>query len=270
MRTIPFAVLPLLALLASAPAAAQAPDTVDVLFVGNSYVYYNNLADQLETMSEGLDGPVLRTAHHLHGGFSLQRHLEDGHLPGVLDTPAPDGRSWDRVVVQEHSRLGVPYADEDTGELGDRQPFRTTVTEVVRMVRERGATPLLYMTWAKEAFPDQIVDLAGEYDRAGTRLVVPVVPAGLAWDRVRSERPELDLFTDDGSHPNPTGTYLVASVMYATLTGRSPEGAPASLQGIAMETPGVVVSETPVTLVELDPELAGYLQRVAWETVERR
>lgn len=247
---------------------AQPGDTLDVLFLGNSYVYYNNLADQLEAMSKALPGgPVLRTAHHLHGGYSLRRHLDDGHLPGVLHGPTPDGMPWDRVVVQEHSRLGVPYADEEGGTLGDREPFRTAVAEVVERIRERGSRPLLYMTWAKEAFPGQIADLATEYRGAGARLAVPVAPAGVAFDRVRRERPELDLFHPDGSHPSAVGTYLVASVMYAALTGRPPTGAPARLSGIAMETPGVVTSPEPVVLVDLDPETAAYLHGVAWDAV---
>lgn len=257
----------LLAAATALPVAAQAPDTVDVLFIGNSYVYYNNLADQLEGMSAELDGPYLRTDHHLHGGFTLRRHLDDGHLPGELDRPAPDGRAWDRVVVQGQSRLGVPYADEDAGTIGDPTPFQDGAAEVISMVRSRGALPVLYMTWAKEPYPDQIGALAAAYRGVAASHGVPVAPVGLAWDRVRKERPDLDLFVDDGSHPNPAGTYLAACVFYAVLTGRSPVGAPARLNGVAMETPGVPGSDGPVVLVDLDAETAAYLQRVAWAVV---
>lgn len=259
----------LLPAMGTAPVHAQPSDTLDVLFIGNSYVYYNNLADQLEGMSAALGGPYLRTAHHLHGGFTLRRHLDDGHLPGVLDRPAPDGRGWDRVVIQGHSRLGVDYADED-GTLGDPTAFRAGAGEVVEMVRARGAEPVLYMTWAKEAFPAQIDALAAAYEGVGAAHEAAVVPAGRAWARVRHERPDLDLFTDDGSHPNPTGTYLTAAVFYAALTGRSPSGAPARLSGTPMETPGVVASDRPVVLVDLDASTARYLQRVAWAAVRER
>ena len=49
-----FAVVVATALLAP-PAAGQARDTIDVLFIGNSYVYYNNLADQLEGLSRAME-----------------------------------------------------------------------------------------------------------------------------------------------------------------------------------------------------------------------
>jgi hypothetical protein len=248
---------------------AQGPDTLDVLFIGNSYVYYNNLADQLEGISAAFpEGPLLRTAHHLHGGFSLIRHVEDGHLPEMLDRGGPDGQPWDIVVIQEHSRLGVEYADEATGRLGTDRPFRDGLAGVMALVRPTGADVVLYQTWAKAAWPLQAEPLAAAYDRAGRDYGVHVVPAGRAWAAVRTTHPDLELFHPDGSHPSPAGSYLVANVFYATLTGRSPIGAPGRLAGIEMETPGVVVSDAPVTLVDLDPQTAGALQRAALAAVQ--
>ena len=37
---------------------------------------------------------------------------------------------------------------------------------------------------------------------------------------------DLELFDEDGYHPNPTGSYLSACVIYATLFGKRLEGAP--------------------------------------------
>ncbi|MDE3002155.1 MAG: hypothetical protein OXU39_03230 [Gemmatimonadota bacterium] len=253
----------------SARAQAMERDTVDVFFLGNSYVYYNNLADQLARISESLPGPVLRTSHHLHGGYSLRRHLEDGHLPSVLEASGPDGENWDVVIVQEQSRLGVPYADEEAGVLGDPTSFLQSVAEVGDIVSENGAAMLLYMTWAKEAFPDQTAALARAYTEAGVQNDAAVAPVGLAWDHVRSERPDILLFHPDGSHPSPAGTYLAACIFYAELTGQPPLGASVELYGFEMQTPGVIVSDDPIPLVRLDPEMATYIQDVAWQLTRR-
>ena len=254
------------------PAFAQAQpterDTLDVFFLGNSYVYYNNLADQLARISESLPGPVLRTSHHLHGGYSLRRHLEDGHLPSALEAKAPDGDNWDVVIVQEQSRLGVPYADDEAGVLGDRAPFLQSAAEVADMVSEIGAEMLLYMTWAKESFPGQTGALARAYAEAGIQHGAGVAPVGLAWDHVRSERPDIVLFHPDGSHPSPAGTYLAACIFYAELTGQAPLGASTELYGVEMRTPGIVVSHAPTPLVRLTAEMATYLQSVAWQVVQ--
>jgi len=252
-------------------AGGQARKTVDVFFIVNSYIYYNNLPAQLEAMSESLTGgPVLRTAHHLHGGFTLRRHLEDGHLPDALAQPTQDRSPWDVVVLQEQSRIGAPYANQELGTIGDTEPFFEAAAEVVDLILGLGARPVFYMTWAKEAFPGQTDPIADAYDSAGDAHGADVAAAGIARTRVREERPDIQLFHPDGSHPSPAGTYLVASVMYSTLTGRSPLGAPRELHGRQMKSPGAFVSDDIVPLVRLPHETARYLQSVAWETVEGR
>ena len=40
---------------------------------------------------------------------------------------------------------------------------------------------------------------------------------GNAWQRVREERPDYQLYNQDLSHPSPLGTYLAATVIYTTL-----------------------------------------------------
>jgi hypothetical protein len=45
-------------------------------------------------------------------------------------------------------------------------------------------------------------------------------PVGMAWQRVRQERPDYQLYISDCSHPSRLGTYLAANVIYATLFGQ--------------------------------------------------
>lgn len=73
------------------------------------------------------------------------------------------------------------------------------------------------------------------------------IPVGVAWSRVRSERPDIELYAADGSHPSYAGSYLAAAVICTTLTG-APFGAAPS-DGL------------------LDPDTAAYLRRVAEQTV---
>lgn len=48
--------------------------------------------------------------------------------------------------------------------------------------------------------------------------------SGVAWSRVRTERPDIELYAADGSHPSYAGSYLAAAVICTTLTG-APFGA---------------------------------------------
>jgi hypothetical protein len=75
-----------------------------------------------------------------------------------------------------------------------------------------------------------------------------VIPAGLAFARVRAKQPELNLYQPDRRHPSMAGTYLASCVVFAALTGRSPVGNP--------------------YLAGLDEATAKMLQTAAWETAQ--
>ena len=71
---------------------------------------------------------------------------------------------------------------------------------------------------------------------ANTNATVWIAPVGLAWKAIHDDivaangvptapgNMFYDLYTNDGSHPSLSGSYLSACVMYATLTGHSPVG----------------------------------------------
>jgi hypothetical protein len=255
--------------LLAAPAACQAPrDTIDVLYVGNSYVYFNNLPGLVEGISQGLDGPIVRGMAHTHGGATLRGHLEDGHLPALFSRGPAGGGHWDWIVVHEQSTLGTRY-DPATGELGSPDAFYGAARELVERIRAAGAKPALYMTWAKQAFPAQSETLSRVYRSIGTELGVPVAGVGDAWAEVLRARPDFSLYYSDGSHPDPAGSYLAACVIHATLTGRSLVGAPREITGAPWNEAGPVESSQPAILVSLTAADAEFLQRIAREVASR-
>ena len=240
-------------------AGCQVPrDSIDVLLVGNSYIYFNNLPGMLEGISTALDGPIVRAVAHTHGGETLRGHVDSGHLSPIL------AETWDWVVLQEQSTLGAEY-DRETGELGDPDAFHSATRELATMIRGAGMMPALYMTWAKEAFPHQTETLARAYRSIGEELDLPVAAVGDAWAAARTRRPGLALFLDDGSHPNATGSYLAACVLYAMMTGQSPVGAPRELVGTPWHFGGAVDSEAQTILASLPAEDARFLQAIAAE-----
>lgn len=259
----------LLLLGAAAPAPVHGqpqPDTLSVFFLGNSYTYYNNLPGMVEAISLALPGPVVRTASHTHGGFTLRGHLEDGHVPGVFLEPAE--MSWDHVVLQEQSALGAMPLTVLAGGIADPGRFHDAVRELTGLVRGQGSELVLYMTWAKQRFPDQLPELVNAYEAIGLELGVSLAPVAKAWATVFDERPDIALYLMDGSHPSATGTFLAACVFYAELTGESPIGGPRELRGTPWNLRGPIESDRPTILVSLTEETATYLQEVAWEVVQ--
>jgi hypothetical protein len=230
----------LLALFAAAPLRAQAR-TLRVLFIGNSYTYYNDLPVTVGSLAASLPGPRIEPTMIATGGMTLQWHFAAGKA-----TAAIDEGGWDVVILQEQSNLGGGTVNGES-RLSPPTIFHESVRKFVPRIRAAGATPLLMMTWARRDRPQEQAPLTDAYRRIGEELNVPVAPVGLAWAAARSRWPYLDLFVEDGSHPNPGGSYLAACVLYVALTGRDPRGG--------------------ATAPDVAPELAARLQSVAFDFI---
>ena len=70
------------------------------------------------------------------------------------------------------------------------------------------------------------------YEQLGKEAGGTIVPVGLVWQRAKQLRPDLPIYTSDGSHPSPLGTYLATCTFYGVITGNSPIGAPGVLTTI--------------------------------------
>lgn len=216
-----------------------------MLFLGNSYTFQNEL-DRAVADVFAAAGESVETVRLADPGWRFVDHLGAIATDGT-DHAAAFGAPQDWVILQEQSQIpGFPDGQVDV------EASRAAAVELDALAAGTGADTVFLLTWGRrdgdstnpDIFPDFLtmqarltegyfayVDLASA---DGTPAWV--APAGLAWQRVYEDvvadggdpgDPESafhGLYVDDGSHPSQRGTYLAACVLYATLTGRSPEG----------------------------------------------
>ncbi len=208
-----------------------------VLFVGNSFTYYNNgLQSHFRklTWSSGVLTPENSRARIMTiSGGQLPEHA--GGFKNVMS-----GDDWDVVVLQGHS--AGPIIENSAA------AFRKAARKFSRIAKKQGTRPVFFMTWAYAGKPDMTAQLDKAYTEIGRELDAQVVPVGLSFAKVVAERPDLALTTDDDRHPTLAGTYLAACTFFAALYDQSPEGLDYD--------------------AGLDGETAGYLQKVAWQAVQ--
>jgi len=218
-------------LLGPFPVAAGEP-VADVLFVGNSFSFYNNGIHNHYKQLVASSGESVKTRLTAISGAHLDQHVASVRM-------LTQEEQWDVVALQGHSR----------GPIGKNtaRSFRKSAHELAGIARDGGARPVFFMTWAYDGKPDMTDDLADAYQDIAKKLDADVLPVGLAFEMSRKLRPGLELTMDDGKHPTLAGTYLAASVFYAGLRGTSPEGLD--------YTAGLTQRE------------ALFLQQVAWDTV---
>lgn len=225
------------------------------LFVGNSFMYYNNsMHRQFRRIAQAADNEHradYRATSVTISGSGLNWHdMESYFRPGALAEYSFVGDNqirfnnydqlYDVVIMMDCSQCPVHP------QLKDR--FHEYAAKHTETVVRHGARPVLLMTWAYEDRPEMTAALAEEYTIAGNTNKILVAPAGLAFAKAKSKRPELVLRVADKRHPSPAGTYLAALTIYASIYSRSPVGSPPA--------------------EDMDEETAAFLQQVAWETVE--
>lgn len=252
--------------LAAWPAHSQLPtrtDTLHVLFVGNSYLYYNNAPAQLEAVARAAGGPAVQTRLVAHGGWTLEDHLADSATRLALSE-----RQWDWVVANEQSLLGDLYFVNGSPRIHSAKRFAASAQRLSELVKERGARLLILGHWSRREAPQRDLDaLSFALDSVTRALNIALIPANRAWRSPALAPMFSTLYDPDGSHPSPTGTYLLANVIYASVTGRAPLGALTLIRGPAVEQEdGIVHPDSEVTLVALPAPTARLLQRVAWES----
>ena len=193
-----------------------------VLFVGNSYYYYNNSlhnhVSDLVKASDAALGARLQFKSSTIGGAALNHH-NMAHLtePGRIGVTQPF--QW--VVMQGGSAEPLSQSR--------REIFRQTAMTHAEMIKARGGQVALYMTHAyvkphRLASPQNITATESMYVEVGNEIGALVIPVGLAFRAAYQRFPNLKLHLPDGTHPSLLGTYLAACTTYATLYGRSPVG----------------------------------------------
>ncbi|AWW32866.1 hypothetical protein DN752_23495 [Echinicola strongylocentroti] len=197
----------------------QQSDTLKVLFVGNSYTYYWNLPQMVSALAKGGD-TVIKARKSTLGGATLMQHWEGER--GLETKNTISEGEWDVVVLQNHSKSTI----------ANPEGFMDYGKKFIGLVKETGARPLLYMTWARAYNPLMQKTVSTGYRSLAETTGVDVAKVGEVWEQARLLRPDLELFDSDGSHPSPLGTYLTACVFYKILTGKASKGLSGRLSGI--------------------------------------
>ena len=230
---------------------AVLPDTLRVLFLGNSLTSGHDMPGVLTRMSQRGKQKIAATTRAV-GGYTLAGHFADIQSRSNINHTIPDFSNatnrftWHVVILQEQSQLPV-Y---------NRQTMITSVTNLNAAIKTAQSNTALFLPQSR---PDPVftqglfLDRAeGAYSLAAQAVNCPVVPVGRAWQICESRHPRIQLRERDGYHPSPYGAYLTACMFYAYLTWQSPLG---------LSNGG---------LHQVNDRDAEILQRLAWEVFASR
>lgn len=195
------------------PAVTAISKPAKVLFVGNSFTYYNDsLHHHLRQLVNA--GKPLGEATSVMRSMTISGARLPEHAPAYEALAASD--NWDVIVLQGHSLGPISAATA--------QGFAEAAAAFDRYNDAHGIQTALFMTWAYEGKPEMTAPLNEQYTAVGNTLNALVVPVGLAFAAATEQEPQIVLRHGDLKHPTRAGSYLAACTFYAALYGESPVG----------------------------------------------
>ena len=137
---------------------------------------------------------------------------------------------WDYVVLQGFSReLMCEKEIIDTASL----PYFNRIVDSIYS-NHSCSNVLLYMTWGYKngfigdadtlSYADMSNRVQRGYEYLSDKYNLSIVPIGQVWKSFRTNNPSIDLYQDDGQHPNLYGSYLIASGFYSSIFKSSATG----------------------------------------------
>jgi len=201
-----------LLLLVAPVVSAQTPFREQrVLFIGNSLTYSNDLPALVATLARA-GGVRVSCTSIAFPDYSLEDHWQRGDAVRQIKKGG-----WSLVVLQQG-----PSAAPESQVL-----LREYVKRFDKEIRAVGARTSLYMVWPSRTRPQDFEGVSRSYTAAAKDVNAQLLPAGDGWRAVWARDPALQLYSPDGLHPTPLGTYVAALVIVKTAFGISLQGLPA-------------------------------------------
>ena len=201
------------------------------LFLGNSFIYFNDLPNVLQDMFEASSISTFEHDQVTPGGQSLIGHAKDENVKNAFDK-----RSTTFVILQDNSQVPGGYDKAMLKETHD-----VLESYFIPRIRKNNSVPILFETWghfqgsvyakSKEAYQSYEVmqtKTSNGYIEYANLLKkkcpgVLLAPVGAAFRLVFEHDPKglfPQLFSPDTYHPSRLGTLLAALVFFGTMTGR--------------------------------------------------
>ena len=176
-----------------------------ILMLGNSFTYYNDLPLILSALLSA------EVKANTRGGAHLCEHITDGEMLCEQMQESLKNEKWDYVVLQEQSNAPI----------FKREQFQKSAARLCEMIRQNGARPVFYATWAYRDGSEKLGTTGLNYEAMDEALYESYHAAAKANNALIADvgktftalRDLLDLYIEDDYHPSPVGSVIAAQAI---------------------------------------------------------
>lgn len=197
-------------------------DSLRVLFIGNSYTFFNDLPGLISSLAEK-NGKHIYFDEFTEGGQDLLTASNQKNVREAIKM-----NRYDYVILQEQSTTPLFRKQES---------FFPAVRTFDSIVQPADAEVILFLTWAREyaqqikirqlpgrfyyeVFPDYSAaqdSLNKAYWTIANELDLALAPVGAIWKEFLQTNQQVNLWRKDHSHPAICGSLIGAFVFYSVL-----------------------------------------------------
>jgi hypothetical protein len=200
----------------------------EVLFIGNSYTYYNNLPDLVNEIALSF-GDTLMHESSTPGGSNFNAHSTNAQTLNKINQ-----KQWDYVVLQAQSQE-LSFSHFQVA--NDSYPYAEILVDSI-FANSSCTEPLFFMTWGRKygdqsncQFYPPVCSYLGMQQRLRENYLdmsflhnASCSPVGMAWKKFIEIDSTLNLYSSDNSHPSIYGSYLAACTFYSSIFKKSAVG----------------------------------------------
>ena len=208
-------------------------ENIKVLFIGNSFTYYNDLPTLFGQIASGA-GEVVEVDWIAHGSYTLEKYAD----PNDVAAPTEDvtmqgcGKMVDETLRASDDYDVVILQEQSTRPITNYNSFLDAARTLKEKIDEtqKDCEVYLYATWGFPAgldskyttIPDLEAAIRQAYKNVASEIGAKVSNVGEAFTAVYNSHSEIGLYNADGRHPSYEGSYLAACVHVATILGCDP------------------------------------------------
>lgn len=173
----------------------------NILFIGNSLTYYNDLPSlvKAEAEKEGRDVEVKMIAY---ANYAIVDHWQDGEVQEEIKS-----RLYDFVIIQQ----GPSSQSEG------RRMLIDDGAKYAELCEEYDVKLAYYMVWPSQRYYHTFEGVIRNYTDAAEMNNALLCPVGEVWKSHFDETEDFSYYGPDGFHPSLEGSEVAAQVIYQSL-----------------------------------------------------
>ena len=183
----------------------QQKDSIQILFIGNSLTYTNNLPELVENEAKE-KGSLFKTKMIAKPNYALIDHWEEGEIKKEIES-----NNYDYVIFQQG-----PSSQEE-----GRNMLINDGKKLKKLCDKYNAQLCYFMVWPSQTYYYTYAGVIKNHKDAAELNNAILLPVGEKWKEHFDATENFDYYSEDGFHPSLKGSKVAAKIIVEYLLNQS-------------------------------------------------